>query len=63
MSVMEAQFINSPCFRCESRKEACHSTCEKYKQYRKKYTELKKDYLKEKSKRDIRYHDVLRSLD
>ena len=30
-----------PCYQCTEREKACHSTCEKYKDWRKAYDEWK----------------------
>lgn len=31
----------NPCYKCEERQIKCHSTCEKYKEWRKAYDEQK----------------------
>lgn len=35
--------IVNPCFGCEERKGGCHGSCETYKEYREKFSEVKEE--------------------
>lgn len=37
------QTKKSPCMGCETRSEACHGQCERYKAWKKKFTDAKKN--------------------
>lgn len=53
------RWIQSPCKGCPDRHLLCHSTCEKFLEYRKKYLKEKERIFKEdaldKSIRDLNY--------
>lgn len=41
------KYRKSPCKECEERKSGCHSTCEKYKEYRESIDHIKNEKKKE----------------
>ncbi len=59
MKLSKLNWISSPCKDCPDRHLLCHSTCEKFLKYRKKYLEEKERIFKEdaldKSIRDLNY--------
>lgn len=54
---------NSPCYKCNDREIGCHSSCEKYKEWREQYYDKKAEIKKSKATDKIFTEHIFKAMD